>query len=221
MKKAILFSLFFGSLACADTVQMSFVSANPIEIVPGTPGYEAGPYTMKVNGQLVPAMCMDDFRGVNGTWTAWVTPVGSSDLSHTVLGSNQTRTDDGYSVTGVQLYEMEAYIFSEIVQPNADRKHLQLAAWALMDPSTMSNVIKDKNTFVQNDIAGAYDAIHNRNSGFNPGAYEILSDIGGKNQEFIVATPEPSMFFLMGTGLVLAGAIRFSRRRKKATESQS
>ena len=220
MKKAILFSLLVGcSLASANTVQMSFVSANPVVVVPGMGGDEAGPYTMNVNGQLVPAMCMDDFRGVSGTWTAWVTPIGSSDLSHTVLGSNLTLNEDGYSFTGVQAYEMEAYIFSEIVQPKADRANLQLAAWALMDPTTMSNVSQNKD--VQKDIAGAYNAITNPHSRFNSGGYEILSDIRGTNQEFIVATPEPSMFFLMGAGLVFAGAIRFSRRNKAAGETKS
>jgi hypothetical protein len=216
MKKAILVSLLFSSLVCAGTVQMSFVSASPVVVVPGMNGDEAGPYTMNVNGQLVPAMCMDDFRGVSGTWTAWVTPVGNSDLSHTVLGTNQTFKADGYSITGIQVYEIEAYIFSEIIQPDADREDLQLAAWALMDPSTMWNVIRSKNKTVENDIADAYNAVTDPNSGFNPGSYQILTDVNGKNQEFIVATPEPSVFFLMGTGLVLAGAIRFSRRSKEA-----
>ena len=212
MIKPALLCLLFGSLVSANTVQMSFVTAGPVVVVPGMGGDEAGPYILNVNDELVPAMCMDDFRGVSGTWTASVTPVGSSDLSHTVLDSNNTVNKDGYIVTGTQVYEMEAYLFSQIIQPKADRADLQLAAWALMDGTTMSNVISSNNKTVENDIGAAYNAITNPQSGFNPANYEILSDLNGKNQEFMAGIPEPSTFFLMGAGLVLAGGLRFWRR---------
>ncbi len=214
MTKAILSLFIFGSVVFANTVPVSFQSATPVVTVPGLGGDEAGPYTMNVNGNLVLGMCMDDFRGVSGTWTAAVTAVNSPDLSATVLG-NQTFNEYGYTVTSSQIYEMEAYLFSELIQPNADRANLQLAAWSLMDPNTLGMVVNNNDTTAENDLLGAYSAITNAGSGFNPANYQILSDTSGKNQEYIVAAPEPSTCLLLGSGLLLAGAIRFTRRRKK------
>jgi hypothetical protein len=216
MKKAIISLFFFGSILCADTVQMSYDTVSSVVTVPSVNNDYAGPYIMDVNGHLVPGMCMDDFRGVNGTWTANVTNVDSSNLSNTVLG-NTTFSEYGYTITSSQIYKMEAYLFSEIIQPNADRANLQLAAWALMDPNTLANVINSNNVTVENDELAAYNVVTNPQSGFNFGGYEILSDVDGKNQEFLVAAPEPSTYLLLGSGLIIAGALRFSRRRKGAS----
>ena len=119
---------------------------------------------------------------------------------------------------------MEAYLFSEITQPGADRSDLQLAAWALMEvpydfenggsisTHAVNEIIKSNNSTATNDLLGAYNAV---NLGFDGAGYEILSDVKGKNQEFIVAAPEPSTYLLLGTGLLLAGAFRFSRRKRE------
>jgi hypothetical protein len=221
MKRAVL-SLFIcgGAILSANTVSVKFVSANPVVTVPGEGG-DAGPYTLNVNGQSVLGMCMDDFLNVsNNTWTANVTAVNSSNLSNTILG-NQTVSYNGHTLTSSQTYEMEAYLFSEIIQPNADRGDLQLAAWALMDSDTMYDVFHDHHSYdttAQNDLAGAYDTILNPHSGFNPGNYEILTDtVKYGSQEFIVASPEPSTCLLLGSGLLLAGIMRF--RRKGAVAS--
>lgn len=225
MKKAILPLFLFASLLSANTVQVSFESANPVVTVPMLGADEAGPYTMNVNGNSVLGMCMDDFRGVNGTWTATVTNVSSPDLSGTVLGNgNQSYSINGqtYTVSNNVVYDMEAYLFSELIQPSADRANLQLAAWSLMDANTLGKVVNASDVTVETDLLNAYTAATNSTPGFNPANYEILTDISGTNQEYIVATPtpEPSTCLLFGTGLLLAGAARFSRRRKPATATK-
>jgi hypothetical protein len=216
MKKAILsFFIFGAAILSANTVSVKFVSANPVVTVPGEGG-DAGPYTLSVNGQNVLGMCLDDFLNVsNNTWTANVTLANSSNLSNTILG-NQTVSYNGHTLTSSQTYGMEAYLFSEIVQPNADRADLQLAAWSLMDSDTMYDVFHDHHSYdttAQNDLLGAYNAILNPNSGFNPANYEILTDTSKfGSQEFIVASPEPSTYLLLGSGLLLAGIMRFRRK---------
>lgn len=224
MKKAI-FSLFlFGAMLSAgpvNTVQVTFENAKPVETVPGMGSAEAGPYTLDVNGVWVPAMCMDDFRTVDSTpWTAAVTSVTSSNLSATVLGNGSTSIGNT-TITNTQAYEMEAYLFSEIVQPNANRPDLQLAAWSIMDSSTYNMVANGKGSSnadltAYNDLWGAYNVVTNPHSGFDFGGYEILSDTANCSQEFMVATPEPATCLLFGIGLLVAGAARFSRRRKQA-----
>ena len=213
--KAILSLFIFGSILSANTVTVSLNSVSNPVTVPYLGNDLAGPYTMNVNGNLVPAMCMDDFRGVSGTWSATLTPVNSTNLSNTVLGNNFTASVYGYAVTGGQLYDMEAYLFSEIIKPNADKADLQLAAWALLDSNTLNTVVSHNDSTVENDLSGAYSAVTNPNSGFNPGQYEILTDVSGQNQEYIVATPEPSTCLLLGTGLMLAGLARFAKGRRK------
>ena len=120
MRRAILSLLIFSAVLSAQTVPVTFVSADPVVTVPGTDGGypEAGPYTLNVNGTLLPSQI--------------------------------------------------------------------------------------------------YNGVH---SGFDGAGYEILSDVNRKNQEFIVATPEPATDVLLGSGLLLAGALRFSRRKKTKTIS--
>ena len=218
MKKIILCLFVFGCILNADTATVGFNNADPWVVVPGT-NFLAGPYNLNVNGVLTPAMCMDDFLEVGGPWTANVTNVNGPDFSNTYLGSGPV-TIHGYTVPTSLVYQTEAYLFSELIQPSADRANLQLAAWAIMDANTLDNVISHNNTTVENDILGAYEAVTNAKSAFNPANYEILSDVNpnttGRSQEFIVATPEPSTYLLFGSGLLIAGVMRFSRRRKQA-----
>ncbi len=52
-------------------------------------------------------------------------------------------------------------------------------------------------------------------SKMNLSGYEIVSDtVAGHEQEFLVATPEPSSFLLLGAGLLLAGCGAFRRGRR-------
>lgn len=215
MKRALLPFLVFAAALSAETVSVSFNSVSNPVTVPGMNGAEAGPYVMDVNGNLVPGMCMDDFLGVNGTWMANVTNAGSSDFSLTALG-NGGITYDGYHISSSLAYGMEAYLFSQIILPNADQADLQLAAWSIMDLNTLSNLLNSNNTAAETDLYDAYEAVTNPDSGFNPGNYEILTDLKGQNQEYIVASPEPSTYMLLGSGLLIAGMLGVRRRKQSA-----
>ena len=214
LKRVLLSFCLFGAILSAGTVNVSFQSANPVVTVPTENGAWAGPYTLNVNGTSLLAMCMDDFRGVNGTWTANVTSLASSDLSKTVLG-NSTTNIFGYQLTSSDMYKIEAVLFQQLIQPGADRANLQLAAWALMNPATLTKVVNSNNTIVENDLIAAYGNI----ATVNGANYAILSDVGGRNQEFMIGVtgvPEPSTFTLLAAALFAAGVSAFLRRKQVA-----
>jgi hypothetical protein len=208
MRKILLPFLFCGAILSAGTVTVSVQSADPIVPVPAENGAPAGPYTLNVDGNSVLAMCMDDFRGADGTWTANVTSLANPDLSNTVLGNNANVF--GYQVDSRQMYSMEAYLFEQLIKPGADRADIQLAAWALMDPDTFNNLLGSNNAAAEYYLGAALENI----STVNTAAFEILSDVGGTHQEFMTSTPEPGSLALLGAGLLAAGATRFLRRKK-------
>jgi hypothetical protein len=209
MKKILLPFFFLGAILSASTVTVSVQNADPIVPVTAENGAPAGPYTLSVNGNTVLGMCMDDFRGADGTWTANVTSLLDTNLSNTVLGNNSDVY--GYHLTSTQMYSMEAYLFQQLLQPGSDRADLQLAAWALMDPSTLHNVVDSHNTTVETYLLDAYK----NKSDINSAGFAILSDVSGKNQEFMVSTPEPMSLTLLGAGLLAVGLMRFRKPAKE------
>ncbi len=214
MKKPILSFFLFGAILSATPVNVTLLNAgNPLAVNP-TGQFYVGPYTLTLNGIATPAMCVDDFidNNIGDKWQANVTSVTSSDFGKTYLGNNG-ETIEGYHATSSQLYTAEAYLFSLITKPGADRADIQEAAWAIMDPKTLSQVFNSEETKVQNYLQAAYD----NSPSFDASGYSIISDVtkNGK-QEFIVASaPEPASFALFGGGLLAAGAARFLRRRKE------
>jgi PEP-CTERM motif len=207
MKKVLLPFFFFGALLSAST--LSVQSADPIVPVAAENGAPAGPYLLNFDGTSIAGMCMDDFRGADETWTVSVTSLSNPNLGNTLLGNSADVF--GYQFTSTQMYGMEAYLFQEIIKPNADRANIQLAAWALMDPTTMHGIVSSNNTAVENYLYAAYDNL----STIDTGAFQILTDVNGTHQEFMTSSaPEPGSLALLGAGLFAAGAARFLRRKK-------
>ncbi len=213
MKKSILSLFLFGAVLSAAPVNVVLLNAgSPLAVNP-TGRFYVGPYTLTLNGTATPAMCVDDFidNNIGDKWQANVTSAAGSDFSNTYLG-NDGETVDGQSYSSGQIYQAEAYLFSLITQPGADRGDIQEAAWAIMDSNTFTNFY-NKNTAVTNYLLDAY----NNAPSFDANGYSIISDVNlDCKQEFIVANaPEPASFALFGGGLLAAGAARFFRRRKK------
>ncbi len=206
MKKVLLPFFVFGAILSAST--LSVQNADPIAPVAAENGAPAGPYLLTFDGNSILGMCMDDFRGADGTWTVNVTSLANPNLGNTLLGNSADVF--GYQFTSTQMYSMEAYLFQEIIKPDADRANIQLAAWSLMDPTTLNGVVGSNNTTVENYLYAAYDNL----STIDTGAFQILTDVNGTHQEFMTSTPEPGSLALLGAGLFAVGAAQFFRRKK-------
>jgi hypothetical protein len=209
MKLTAIFLLAAAALSATPTVSVKMINAgSPSDIVNKVTvdgdtkyGVYIGPYTLSIGGQNTAAMCIDFFDDsrVGDTWNAYVTQVGSSNLSST------------YHPTYGQEYDEEAYLFGQITQSGADRTGLQEAAWDIMaygiTNSSYKYLIGD-NSYIDAALAN-YTKV-------NLGAYEIISDtVAGHEQEFIVAAPEPGSITLLGSGLLIGVGVAFRRRRKQ------
>jgi hypothetical protein len=181
-------------ITVATTAQISLVNAGSPLADDGK--YYVGPYTISINGQNVAAMCVDvmDESKIGDTWTAALTQVGG-DLSSTY------HPDDAVQ------YKEEAYLYSLITQPGADRVDIQHAAWFITDSA-----------YVIDAAAQAYvTQAQNNYAGMNFSGFELVSSTNTPHeQEFMVSsTPEPASVALLGAGLLLAGLVG----RKKFVKS--
>lgn len=231
MKKLVLLffavstSLLLASPAMTVNVEQTG-TGNPTDIatIPGIGGVYIGPYELSINGNTpVDALCIDPLHesNVGNTWTAYVSTVGG-DISKTYNASNSGKFLS-YSLTSTQGYEADAVLFSLIEGPGnnlADRITLQEAAWTIFDPTLFG----PETSAIQQgalDIAeanGFPDALDS----FNFSRYQILTDVAGSSQEFMVASaaPEPLSLGLMGFGLIGIAAFGLLRRRKQAAATQ-
>ena len=191
--------LFAGSvLFAAPVTQVTLVNAGSPLVSDGS--YYVGPYTLQVNGQNTPVMCVDflDDSRVGDKWSANISTVGG-DISKT------------YHPADTVQYEEEAYLFSQIIKPNADRLDIQHAAWNITDSAYSIDSAAQSwvNQAMQN-----YQNVSFQN-------YELISDVyqgSGREQEFLtmVASPEPAPAFLLsgcfGIALMIFGASKKWRK---------
>jgi hypothetical protein len=221
MKKILFSFLGFAVLAAATPVSVSFVNAGSPPVQDSDSGALVGPYTLNIGGQNIAAMCVDDFYETSGSWSANVTAVTAGNLASTYLG-NHSYTINGIRFSSASIYLDEAYLYSQIVKPGADRVHLQDAAWTLMDYATGHIPHSSGDDAVNNILANLATNV----SSFNASGYEILSQVDHgwhAEQEFIYATPEPASYGLLGGALLLLGMTRIwsSQRSKRAAEQST
>ncbi len=203
-----LFTAAFLSAATLSATPVTLVNAgNPSNLLLGN--IYVSPYTLTVFGQNYAAMCIDyaDESYVGTTWDANVTSVASKNFSATYHA-----TDTNVA----QEYDEEAYLYSLITNPGIsgqNRTDIQEAAWEITDSAyTPTSDL----TGTQAYLTQAQTAYANNFPGMNFGSYEIISSSGGtKQQEYLIATPEPGSLTLLGAGLLLAGLFAARHRRKQ------
>ena len=199
----------------------ALLSATPVSTVkltsPGDPNnvilgnIYVSPYGMQINGQTYAAMCIDypDESYLNKPWQAYVTPLSGGNFSNTYHGADSN---------AAQEYEEEAYLYGQmttlsVTDPNysTERTDIQEAAWVITDPG-----------YTPSDPNGAQSWLtlaQNNYGSVNLANFEIVSDTNagsGRNQEFIIDTPEPDSLALLATGFLFAGVGVFGKRFAKS-----
>jgi hypothetical protein len=189
-------------LSAASTTTVTLVNAGvPPEVDSG--GYYVGPYTLNLQGTNIAALCIDfsDQSTVGAVWQA-----NLSNLAGSIANT--------YHPNSLQQYEEAAWLYSQIILPNADRLDIQHAAWALLDPQ-----------YTINSAAQQWVDLAEQNyTTVLLGNFIIISDVSTVStheQEFIIDpsafAPEPGTFALAALALLLAalGSRRFRGLRRR------
>jgi hypothetical protein len=225
-ERAILVTSFIliTSVAHANQINVTFNGVSPtnptLTIKDSFAGFgpETGyidPYKGTIGGQSVLLFCVDPFQmapSVGKTWTVNVeTPGNVSSMStsfqmlNTPLTGRSGLTDNQADL----LYEEMARLIVMLEVPSNTKlteQEIQAAIWQVADPNlTFPNApsgfsLTQVNSF-ENDARA------------NPltSGFEVLTDSNDKYQEYVVLTPEPSTFLMVGSGLI--GLFVFSRNR--------
>jgi hypothetical protein len=156
-----------------------------------------GPYTLNLIGRNVPALCIDfaDKVGVGEQWVAYVSSLKGS-------------LADIYHPEKPLAYEEEAYLYTLIMQPGADRVDLQHAAWSITDASYQANAAAEHWVSQAQQDYNTIDLTK----------FVVISQApgqtGARSQEFVAMAPvaEPSWVNLMA-GLIAIGLALIGRKR--------
>ncbi len=194
MTRLILALLFTGvTLVAAPITRVTLIDAGRPLAYDGT--HYVGPYTLEINGREMPVLCIDlqDESFLGEQWDADLTPI-EADLGGT------------YHPDGLLAYEQEAYLYSLITQPGADRIDIQHAAWAITDEQYPAGPAASRWITEAREKASTLDLSQ----------YEIISAVDrqeeSRPQEFITAVPEASLLNLFA-GLLAIGLAVLGKKR--------
>jgi hypothetical protein len=154
-----------------------------------------GPYTLRLHGSNVAALCIDlkDPSEVGAHWLA--------SLSNLKTGIAST-----YHPAALIQYEEEAYLLSAILKPRADRRSIQEAAWAVFDPAYR----------VSGQARLWLIAAQRNYATVNLADFEVISGVnttpGCRPQEFMTELPEPQGELLVAGLLLMLAAGRRGRK---------
>lgn len=210
----------FAALATPIT-SVTLADVPPSSPILGVPGLYVSPYTLSINGTNVAGLCIDfdDPADVGQTWNAYLS-VDGGDISKT------------YHPDRAIAYQQEAYIYTQITKPGIsaqEQTNWQEAAWLIMNATYgLGNP-----TYGPSATALQYLMQAQSNaSSVDPMRFVVVSSSDPQlvTQEFLapasspafagipmvvhVAVPEPASCALLGSGLLIAGLLRFIKRTK-------
>lgn len=196
-------TICFPLSAMADTLYLNGVSGN-VDLTGS--GYISPYYGGNNPSAMDSIYCVDPTHDsyVGTNWNVNTTSLASADLRQTYLGI----ATDPLALTK---YEEVAWLLFDQKTPYAgmsvaDQQLTQAAIWWIISPG---NPYGQNNSLVgianQNYAGGDYSNVY------------ILTDTGGKNQEFMIdPVPEPATVLLLGSGLV---GLWWFRKRERVRKS--
>lgn len=189
------FLLAATSLAASTITTVTLLDAGRPVVRDGR--HSVGPYTLRIEGRTLSALCIDlpDQTGVGRSWNAYLNSFGD-DLAYT------------YHPADAVTYAEEAYLYTRILQPGADRIAIQQAAWALTDSDIVPGADAMRWMLRARQDFNEIDLKH----------FVIVSEVPGRScsraQEFVaeIPIPEPALIGL-AAGLVLTALAPLFRRQ--------
>lgn len=184
----------------ADSVTLTSGGGNIVD------GIYMGPYYATVNGVANTPVICDDFKDesyVPESWSASVSSIASP---------------SGTFFSGQQNYDAVADLASQLFATSnkTTDADLQFAIWYIFDPTDVTNWL---DSYSDSTTLGAAESLAGTAEGlaYTPGEfanYDILTPNGSMTcsttsgeacppQEFIVQTPEPGTFVMLGFGLLM------------------